>query len=73
MATRACEVSNDNCLAPAGYQVGSLGCAVNPSAHARLTCFACGCAVCSRCSRKINYLWYGRQTVCDRCREEMKK
>ncbi len=70
---RACVVSNDNCLAPAGYQCGGLGgmSGENDRANCRLTCFACGEPVCSKCSKKIEYYHYGKQRICDNCREDL--
>ncbi len=72
--TRACSVSNDKCLAPAGYQMGGLGGMVggNDPANCRLTCFACGKPVCSKCSQKIEWYGYGQQIVCKTCRPNLR-
>lgn len=69
---RICTVSNDNCLAPAGYRAGGLGGGTwaNTNARCGLTCFACGEPVCSKCSRKMDWYNHGKQTICDNCLEE---
>ncbi len=72
-----CSVSNDNCSAPASYRVGGLGggYAENDDRRkqARYECFVCGLPVCGRCSKLIDYLNYGKQRICDNCREEVEK
>lgn len=68
-----CSVANENCTAPAGWQCGGLGggIAVNTDRklQARYECFACGEPVCGKCAKLIDYMNYGRQRICDICRE----
>lgn len=66
--TRTCSVVWDNdCKAPAGFRVGD-GYA-RGTASTRATCFACGEAVCTNCSRRMDYFNYGVQRVCFGCVE----
>ena len=67
-----CSVSGDKCSSPAGYRIGGLGgaCGENEYTHAIFECYACGQPVCGRCSKNIEYLNYGKQRICDNCREE---
>lgn len=68
---RTCEVSEDSCLAPAGYQAGGTGGPMgeNTLTRTRATCFACGLPVCTACSRRRRWHWYGTRRVCIRCEE----
>jgi len=73
----SCSVANSNCSAPAGWQCGGLGGGTfennDKKKQARLKCFSCGLPVCGRCSRVIDYLWYGKQRICDNCYEKEAK
>ena len=68
-----CNVSNDKCSAPGGWQIGGLGgptgANTDKTKQARFECFACGLPVCGRCSKVIEYMNYGKQRICDKCRE----
>lgn len=72
--TKTCEVSGDDCLAPAGYQVGGMGGGIiQGTKPARATCFACGLPVCSNCSTFREWARFGRKRVCDECRRMVEK
>ena len=68
-----CSVANNNCSAPAGWQCGGLGGGHYENddrrQQARFECFACGNPVCGRCSRKVQYLLYGKQRICNNFRD----
>ena len=65
-----CSVSGENCIAPAGYG-GGYGVIDNTGRPARLVCFSCGLPVCSKCSKKVDYMTYGKQYICDSCRRRV--
>lgn len=73
--TRTCEISGDDCLAPAGYQIGGTGGMIGENhLHAtKATCFACGLPVCTKCSRIRTWFHFGRKRVCENCDEDDKK
>lgn len=57
----ACEVMWDRgCKAWPGFV----------DSNTKAKCFACGCAVCTGCSRIRDYLRYGRRRLCMKCIEE---
>ncbi len=66
-----CNVSGGNCSAPVGYGISGCGYAPNDDKRkqAHYECFKCGLPVCGRCSKLIDYLDYGKQRICDNCRE----
>lgn len=66
---RTCDVSEDGCLAPAGWQVGGTGGAIgeNTLTETRATCFACGQPVCLACSRRRRWWRYGVRRICVYC------
>ena len=69
--TRTCEIVYENdCRAPAGWRVGGLGggMAANNTIGTRSTCFACGVAACTACSRRTEWFRYGRVRVCFDCK-----
>ena len=75
MATKemvTCNVSDNNCSAPASFQVGGLGGGISPNndrrKQARFNCFACGLPICGRCSSTLEYLDYGKQRICNNCK-----
>lgn len=74
---QSCCVSGKDCNAPAGfktkngdayicdYEVGEM-----KNKGARLTCFACGDAVCENCSSVYDYYNFGKKIICDNCANE---
>jgi hypothetical protein len=53
-----CVVWGNDCKAPAN---------MDPPEPARATCFACGLAVCTACSRRIPWWSHGVRRVCFNC------
>jgi hypothetical protein len=51
-------VWGNDCKAPAN---------MDPPEPARATCFACGLAVCTACSRRIQWWSHGVRRVCFNC------
>lgn len=70
--TRTCEISDDNCLAPAGYQIGGTGGMIgdNHMHGTKATCFACGLPVCTACSRRRLWFSFGYRRICKHCDED---
>lgn len=75
VSIRTCEVSGEDCTAPAGYQIGGPGGPIveNEFNSTRATCFACGLPVCTSCSRRRSWFKYGRRRVCEDCEEQFEK
>ena len=57
-----CAVVDQFCTSPAN---------VEPPVPARGVCFACGEAVCAKCSTKRQYLRFGVKRICNTCQIEM--
>lgn len=46
--------------------------ALVPKTRAKMAeCFRCGNTVCANCSRRRQYLWYGRKRLCLLCTDEL--
>lgn len=60
-----CDVANQGCKAPPGLAF----------TFTTAACFACGMGVCTnaQCSRRIQYLRFGRKRICFNCQRELKK
>jgi len=73
---KSCCVSGQDCNAPAGYGRGNAMwiCNYEKGAErnqgARLTCFACGDAVCENCSSVYEYYDFGKKIICDTCAKD---
>jgi hypothetical protein len=70
--TDPCNMANQDCEAPAG-RGGSFGHYTNDYSRgngARFNCYSCGLPVCGKCSKVVKYMSFGRQRICDNCREE---
>ena len=65
-----CNVSNDRCSSPAGWGINN-GFSENDdrTKQARFICFACGLPACGHCSKLIEYMNFGKQRICDTCRQ----
>jgi DNA-binding CsgD family transcriptional regulator len=60
-----CEIANQDCINPAGYQVGGLGGPSGPNPEGertRVICTDCGVYVCAKCRGKRGGKW-----ICDGC------
>lgn len=66
-----CEISDQDCIAPAGFAVPSMGGWAEGDKSAKGRCVRCDCVVCGSCSRRVGKKPYRGKRLCNSCLEDL--